>query len=505
MDLLSPTAALAGAVLVLSCFFLFPGSTSAQDSRDSDSARPDAREGVDRSRSPSNESEARPSREPSRASKGNSERGARSATSSRPESNRDRSTGGNNDVLERRDLDKRDSNPRDTNGREADRRTGERGTVDRRTDGRSGEQRTDNRKNDPRTSNRGTNTHRRDDRFRRDNERGQRRGDAGYDRRGDRRVHDGRIIIDRRPPAHARARPHIFIDIAWPWIHRHERRWSPRYRYRQMVHVDAGWGPHRRESRLELRTYYRHRVRNASSRRARIDVFIERIEIFEDGFFIGDVNHIPDRLARTSASVDRSGRVLFDRDLFLLGDPDAGFELISTRHYDGFILNKYKASHGVRAGVLDLRRQRVVPVNRSRFFDPRSFDGFVPINLLPDDPAWIIDYGHTSYSGVHWGNDARYYYGFDDVDVYSGARGSQTSYSQVEPRGATAGRGTVPRVHVSENARAETSGRAENSSTQPIRVTPERQALERADERTYETENGARIQMSRETSIERID
>lgn len=130
----------------------------------------------------------------------------------------------------------------------------------------------------------------------------------------------------------------------------------------------------------------------APSGRHGIDVYLDRIEIYEDGYVVGEVNRIPEQLARTRASVDRNGYVRFDRDLFLVGDPRVGFELISTRHYDGFILNSYRRSHGIRVGVLDLRRERVVGVRQSRFLDPRRFGGYVPIHLLPEDTGWMIDY-----------------------------------------------------------------------------------------------------------------
>ncbi len=268
----------------------------------------------------------------------------------------------------------------------------------------------------------------------------------------------------------------------WPWVHRHERRWSPRYRYRQVVYADAGWGPNRRESRLDLRTFYRHRVREASARRAVVDIEIDRIEIYEDGFFVGEVRTIPDELARMRAVVDRRNGVRFDRDVFLLGDPYAGFEIISTRHYDGFVLNKYRASHGIRAGALDLRRERVIPLRRSRFFDPRDFSGFVPINLLPEDAGWLIDYGFDSYSGHYWGDDDRYYYGFSDLDDYERFGDDRVSYSRTEPGVAMEGR-----------------------EAQSSRITPELQALERSIDDTFETETGARIRLKRDSSIERVD
>ena len=297
----------------------------------------------------------------------------------------------------------------------------------------------------------------------------------------DRRHDGGPIIIDRHPHNNHWGRPRIDVDIHWPWVHRHQRKWSPRYRYRQVVFVDAGWSGSHRESRLDLRTYYRHRVIDASPRRAVVDIQIDRIEVYEDGYFIGEVRHIPDELARIRAVVDRRYGVEFNRDVFLLGDPYAGFEMISTRSYDGFVLNKYQRSHGVRVGALDLRRERVVPVRRSKFFDPHDFSGFVPMNLLPEDAGWLIDYGYDSYSGHYWGDDDRYYYGFSDADDYTRFGDDRAYYSQTDPRGATTAR------------------------EEAARLTPERQALSRTFDETYETQGGATIRLKRESFIERIE
>lgn len=223
-------------------------------------------------------------------------------------------------------------------------------------------------------------------------------------------------------------------------------------------------------------------MRDASARQAVVDIEIDRIEIYENGFFVGEVQRIPDELARMRAVVDRRHGVRFDRDIFLLGDPYAGFEMISTRHYDGFVLDKYRRSHGVRVGALDLRRERVVPLRRSRFFDPRDFSGFVPINLLPEDAGWLVDYGYDSYSGHYWGDDDRYYYGFSDLDDYARFGGDRATYTETEPRGSTTGR----------EARSN-------------RLTPERQALEQSVDRTFETDDGAKIRLKRESSIERVE
>lgn len=280
-----------------------------------------------------------------------------------------------------------------------------------------------------------------------------------------------RRATDTRNEHVYRPAPRVRVDVRWPWEHRYNRGWSPMYRYRQVVHVDAGWGRHSRRSQLDVRTHYRHRVRSASRHRADVDVYIDRIEIFDNGHYVGEVRHIPADLGRVRATMYRDGAARFDRDLFIVGDPYVGFELISTRHYGGFILNDYRRSHGFHVGVLDLRRERVRPVRRSRLFDPYDFRGFVPISLLPQDEAWIGDYGY--------GAPTRHWYGDDDV-YYYGRPDDYGSYNRIEPRTSTDGR----------------------SSSFSI---PNVQPLERSDDETYRTESGAEIRLKRETTLERLE
>lgn len=316
-----------------------------------------------------------------------------------------------------------------------------------------------------------------DDRNRRYGDRDWRDGDDRDRHYGDR---DWQYENDRHAPVYvphrARVHPFIHVDIAWPWVHRRERRWSPLYRYRQVVDIDAGWGRGHRHSRMDVRTFYRHRIRSASSARADVDVYIERIEIYDDGYFVGEVRHIPNDLARVRATMYRRGGIQFDRDVFIVGDPYAGFELVSTRHYGGFVLDHYRRAHGYRAGALDFRRERIVPVRHSRLFDPYDFGGFVPIGLLPQDDAWFGDYGSRSPSRHWYGEDDVYFYGVPDASY---GYDDRSGYERMAPRGAT-------NVH---------SGR----------VLPEVQPLQRSDDQTYRTNRGAEIRVQRETSLRRIE
>ena len=282
-----------------------------------------------------------------------------------------------------------------------------------------------------------------------------------------------------RPVPPVRPQPSVHVDVRWPWEHRYRRGWSPTYRYRQVVYVDAGWGRHRRESRLDVRTFYRQRVNSASRNRAQVEIYIDRIEVFENGYFLGEVRQIPHQLARVNATLQRGRPARLDRDLFIIGDPDAGFELISTRHYGGFVYNHYRRSHGYRAGFLDFRRGRVRAISRSRFFDPFDFRGVVPIYLLPEDEVWLGDYGYAAPSRYWYGDDDVYFYGYAPNGGYGESR-SDGAY----------GRGAVP-------PRASTSGRPSSD--------PQLRPLQRSNDETFRTESGAEIRIKREVSIERVD
>lgn len=180
-----------------------------------------------------------------------------------------------------------------------------------------------------------------------------------------------------------------------------------------MVYVEAGWGRrHRRQAEIDVRTHYYHELRSANNHKAEVDIYIERVELYQDGRYLGEVDQIPERLSRIRATVYKDGRVSFNRDVFILGDSYTGFEMISTRYYDGHVLDSYRSSHGFRAGVLDLRQGRVNLVNYSRLFDPYDFNGYVPISLIPENESWLLDYGLGSFSANYYDWDPYYYGGY---------------------------------------------------------------------------------------------
>ena len=228
---------------------------------------------------------------------------------------------------------------------------------------------------------------------------------------------------------------HLYLGLTWPWVTRRHRHWSPRYRYRQVVYVNVGWGrKYNRRARVDVRTYYRHRVRHATDYYAEIDIEVDEIEIFRNGRFYGRVDRIPSKLRKIRATVYNDGRVEFDRDVFLLGDTESGFEMISTRYYDDYVLNSYRDSHGLRVGELDLYDERVRTRKRSRLFRYRDFNGFVPISLLPDDDR-LFDYGFGSAYSDYYNDDEYGGYTRRDERSFSGPNGAEIRLereSQVE-------------------------------------------------------------------------
>jgi hypothetical protein len=203
----------------------------------------------------------------------------------------------------------------------------------------------------------------------------------------------------------------ISIHVAWPWVLRYERHWSPRYRYRQVVYVESSWGSRNRSSRIEMETVYRHKVRYATDDYAVLEIEIEEVALYEGNRYLGKVDRIPRNLSQIEATVFRDGQISFDRDVFIVGDRRAGFEMISTKFYDDYALAQYRASDGYRVGVLNLRKESVKSVSRSRLFDPRDYNGFAPISLLPEDEGWLWDYGVEAISAASDDYDA--YYGYE--------------------------------------------------------------------------------------------
>ncbi|MBT8399349.1 MAG: hypothetical protein KJO98_02635 [Rhodothermia bacterium] len=238
--------------------------------------------------------------------------------------------------------------------------------------------------------------------------------------------------------AHIHIGSHLHIGISWPWQKRFRGHWRPRYRYRQVVYVDAGWGGHRRSSRVDVRTYYRHRVLHANDQYAEIEIEVDAIELYQNDQYLSTIDRIPGQLRKLRATVYADGRIDFDRNVFIIGDARSGFELIATRYYQDYLYNAYDSQHGYRVGSVDLRRGRVKMKKHSRLFDPYDFGGFVPISLLPDDDR-LWDYGRPYLEGSHQGDGAGWYRNYrereyDYDDDYELSRNFDISYRT--PQGA---------------------------------------------------------------------
>lgn len=227
--------------------------------------------------------------------------------------------------------------------------------------------------------------------------------------------------------------------------------------------MEAAWGRNRRSARIDVRTRYHHRVQWADAYQAEVVIYIDAVELYADGRYLGTVDRIPRHLSRVEATLYRNGDATFDRDLFLVGDPQAGFELIATRAYDRPLLGAYHRGDWVKAGVLDLYAGEVVPVRRSRLFRPHAFNGYVPISLLPDRLDWRCDVGVGAISAYPYHPD-RY-----DADRYD------ESYYYGMPASRAAPFAKVP------------TGMRERSDRDTIRL-----------------EGGARVELQRTVQLERI-
>jgi hypothetical protein len=211
--------------------------------------------------------------------------------------------------------------------------------------------------------------------------------------------------------------------MAWPWQKRYRRVWTPRYRYQQVVNVTATWAHHRRSARIDVRTQYHHRVLWADAHRAKVIITIDAIELYAGGRYLGAVDRIPRHLRRVKATMYRNGQTRFDRDLFVIGTPRLGFELIATQSYGRPLLGAYHRGDWVEAGRLDFYTGEVIPVRRSRLFRPYAFNGLVPISLLPERSAWRCDVGIDAISAYPYHGADRYGDYDDSYSEYDGHDG----------------------------------------------------------------------------------
>ncbi|MBX2820027.1 MAG: hypothetical protein KTR29_10115 [Rhodothermaceae bacterium] len=286
-------------------------------------------------------------------------------------------------------------------------------------------------------------------------------------------------------------RPHIQVNVTWPWQNRYHRKWEPHYRYKQVVYVNIGGRKNYRRSRIDVRTDYHQEVRYADHGKAVVDIYLDRIEVYKDGYFYGEVYRIPDHLSHIEATIYRNGDIVYDKDVFLVGDPEVGFEMISTRNYDGYVLDYYQRSHGYKAGKLNFRSRRVESRRYSRLFDPYGYNNYAPISLLPED-RYLADYGYDSVSYNYYDDDYDPYYGgsYDDdyYDYYDD--GSYYRYDQYSaPR-----QGTYGKAPDYPNYNKQTV-QARIAASGPIKLN---------NNKSVKTRAGVSINFEREAQLERI-
>lgn len=298
------------------------------------------------------------------------------------------------------------------------------------------------------------------------------------------RYKNNRVYVN---PVH-HYRPHVQVNVVWPWQNRYRRQWRPSYRYCQVVYVETGWRGKYHKAKVDIRTNYHHEVRYADHRKAVVDIYIDEIEVFEDGYYLGKVRRFPRDLEHVQATIYRNGRVEYDRDVFIVGDPYAGFEMIATQAYDGYVQDYYDRSHGMDVGRLNFKRKRVDARRYSKLFDPYDYNGYAPISVLPDDQQ-LLDYGYDAISYHHYDDNYDPYYGgsynddYYDYDNY----GNHSVYSA--PRGSTYG----TQNHVYGKNQLAVEGFV--TQAQPL-------TLNKTN--AYKTNRGVSVKIQREATLERL-
>ncbi len=289
-------------------------------------------------------------------------------------------------------------------------------------------------------------------------------------------------------------RPHVQINIEWPWQNRYRRKWKPRYRYSQVVYVQVGWGRQYRKAKVDVRTEYYQKIRYADHRKAVVDIYLDKIEVYEDGYFFGEVHRIPDHLSHIEATIYRNGDIVFDRDVFLVGDPRSGFDMISTRHYGGYVLDAYRPSHGYKSGRLDFRRRRVVPTRRSQLFNVSHFNGYAPISLLPED-RYLADCGYESVSYNYYNDEYDPYYGGSYDDDYYDYHDDGNYYKYDRPNDLPFSRPSNNDFERLEDGFSFRNDQQRIAATGPIELN---------DRSSFNTRGGVSVSFERQGQLERI-
>ncbi|MFK7847858.1 MAG: hypothetical protein AB8G77_21395 [Rhodothermales bacterium] len=284
-------------------------------------------------------------------------------------------------------------------------------------------------------------------------------------------------------------RPHVQVNVVWPWQNRYRREWRPTYRYCQVVYVETGYRGSKRRVAVDIRTNYHHEVRYADQNKAVVDIYLDEIEVYNDGRYLGKVRRFPNDLERIEATIYRNGEIVYDRDVFIVGDPYVGFEMIATNAYDGYVQDYYDKSHGMDVGKLNFRRKRVDSRRYSKLFNPYEYNSYTPISVLPDDEQ-LLDFGYDAISYHHYDDNYDPYYGGsynDDYYDYDN-NGNYSVYNA--PRQSTHGAGNNNVYGLNQQG-----GQAFVTQAQPL-------TLNKTHE--YKTNRGVAVKIQREATLERL-
>lgn len=207
------------------------------------------------------------------------------------------------------------------------------------------------------------------------------------------------------------------------WNDRNRSSWRSTYTFKQYVFVDDGWDYN--GSELEVRTKIRQTTNRSSYSQAYVEYEIDRIELYQDGYFLGSVTNIPRYLSRVTASVSPGGSIYFNNMTYLVGDPYAGFELINSRYTDAYYVGAMARDRSLRVGVLDLRARRVFEVRNSDFIGDGSYYNNAIVPLVPENDDWGFGYtvaGFDYRDDWYYDRDSRGGYGYEPNFRMEGGR-----------------------------------------------------------------------------------
>ena len=177
------------------------------------------------------------------------------------------------------------------------------------------------------------------------------------------------------------------------WYNQHRSSWSHTFVFNQYVTLDGGWSS-RWDSELQVRTTLRQRT-NRYSRNADLEFDIERIQIYENGRYLGEVRSLPYNFSRVKASVSRNGQPRFENMIYLLGSPDEGFELMNS-DFNNSYLSSWFRNRRAQIASIDLRSRRVRTTYRSQFLND-VYNDYVSIPLVPESDNYGLGYATSDW------------------------------------------------------------------------------------------------------------